>query len=369
MSQGPKVVQLDSQRGNQIVDKGVKLPSLLARLRDRCGEHLRKLMVRLFDQMDDTYFDLADQAANNTEQSGYFDAMRELRLKKSRVISLLIQGFTKDFQFIDVANGIDAKAPLDIDNLSLVKDEALEERVAIDNMINRFQGESGRELEYLSLCMNTLIASVSVEDCSNPMGAACITRNFSAACEDLEMDIRSKLVLFKLFEKHVLSHLKGMLEASNKFLMDQGVIPDRALARKMSARYQAPAFSGNMPHQQGDAPSSNRQGYGNQSYGYQGYSSQGWSNQEYGNQGYGNQPNGGQGASNSYLSDSYDSDEFDHGLMVDPLALMSENKPRSAQPAQAMNLPLLQQATLVSLLSSAQHNYMNVPMSSEGVIN
>ncbi len=365
MSQGSKIVQLDSHRGNQNADKGVKLPAPLVKLRDRCGEHLRKLMVRLFDQMDDTYFDLADQAANNTEQSGYFDAMRELRLKKSRVTSLLIQGYTSDFQFNDAAAGADTKAPLDMENLSLVKDETLEEQVAIDNMINRFQGEAGRDLEHLTLRIDALLASVSVDDSNNPLGVAAITRNFAKACEDLDMDIRSKLVFFKLFEKHVLAHLKAMLEASNKYLIEQGVIPDMATVRPQR-RQPAPAPThapaGNMAGHNGayGHPATAGQTYDGQSYGGQNYGGQSYSGQTYNTQG---------GASDSYLSDSYNPDEFDNGLMIDPLALMSQNKPRNAGVGPAMNLPMLQQATLVSLLSAAQHNNMNVPTTSAGLVN
>ncbi|OZG72498.1 hypothetical protein BTA51_15360 [Hahella sp. CCB-MM4] len=333
MSQGSKVVQLDSHRADQSAAKGVKLPAPLVKLRDRCGEHLRKLMVRLFDQMDDTYFDLADQATSNAQQSSYFDAMRELRLKKNRVTALFIQGFTRDFQFRDSGNGKPAaKKPLDLENLSLVKDDALEEQVAVDNMVNRFQSEAGRELEHLTLRMDALMLNVDVEDQSNPLGPARITKNFAAACQDLEMDIKAKLVFFKLFEKHVLGHVKSMLEASNKYLIEQGVIPDMSVVRPVPVpRYQGPARQ-----------TLDRRGSARDTY----------------------MP---ADASDGYLSDAYEEVGLSDGVTVDPLQLMSQSARRPAGNA-SVQLPLLQQNTLVSLLSTAQHNNSNLPVISNGLV-
>ncbi|WP_020408229.1 DUF1631 domain-containing protein [Hahella ganghwensis] len=332
MSQGTKVVQLDSHRADQGAGKGVKLPGPLEKLRDRCGEHLRKLMVRLFDQMDDTYFDLADQATSNAQQSNYFDAMRELRLKKNRITALLVQGFIRDFQFRDSKDkSKNKKAPVDMENLSLVQDDALEEQVAVDHMINRFQSESGKELEHLSLRIDALMATVDVDDQNNPLGPACITRNFASACTDLEMDIKAKLVFFKLFEKHVLAHLKSMLEASNKYLMEQGVIPDMSVVRPVPA----PRYHGPVGRRHDQRPMDQDMYVPNEMGGH--------------------------------LVDSYDGVPMSDGVTVDPLELISQTQRRPSLSG-AAQLPLLQQGTLLSLLSTAQQHNSRLPTVSNGLV-
>lgn len=224
MTSPHNVVQLNAQRGTQA--EGVKLPTVIIKLRDRCAAHLQKLLNQMFDKIDDALFARAEKAGTNSDQAVFFDAMRELRLKKTQIIGLCIQGLSEDFRFTVAAERKRAEVRFDAENLSLIQHDVLEEQVAFDNMIKRVRGEASRELEHLSLRLDAVIPGVRIDEMNNPLGPDRVVANFGKACRCVEIDIKPRLVLFKVFEKAVLSHLKPTYEAANKYLIEQGVMPD-----------------------------------------------------------------------------------------------------------------------------------------------
>ncbi len=218
------VVHLDLQRGGR--EEGVKLPAVVLKLRDKCARHLQKLLNRMFDQIDDTLFGKAERSENGSEQTLFFDAMRELRLKQGQVVGLCVQGLTEDFRFLPAGGRRRAEVLFDAESLSLVQNDVLEEQVAFDNMIKRSRAATQRDLEHLTLRLAAVISGVRVEDDNNPLSPDRLVAHFGRACSCIEIDIKPRLVLYKLFEKQVLVHLKSIYEAANKYLIEQGVMPD-----------------------------------------------------------------------------------------------------------------------------------------------
>ena len=62
-----------------------RLPVALIQLRDKAAQQLKQAMQALFDNADDTLFEMADRASSNSEQNAFFEAMRDLRLKRKTI--------------------------------------------------------------------------------------------------------------------------------------------------------------------------------------------------------------------------------------------------------------------------------------------
>lgn len=93
-----KVVSIS---GRQSPEQGApQLPPALVRLRDTSGRTLRTVMADVFERADDTLFELADKAASNKDQTAYFDAMRELRLRRSAMVVSVLQYVSRAFNEI-----------------------------------------------------------------------------------------------------------------------------------------------------------------------------------------------------------------------------------------------------------------------------
>jgi hypothetical protein len=56
------------------------VPPEIARIRDTVAAGLSDLLQGAFDAVDDSLFELANNARSNNEQNRYFEALREIRI-------------------------------------------------------------------------------------------------------------------------------------------------------------------------------------------------------------------------------------------------------------------------------------------------
>ncbi|MDB6061458.1 MAG: hypothetical protein JWM78_1561 [Verrucomicrobiaceae bacterium] len=217
----------------------------LARLQERCRPVLQQFVQALFDQADDALFELADRAANNAEQNMYFESMREVRIKRRGIEQALMRDMSENFRClalgVSAEDGIGSYAMDDAAaaNLSLVDHDQLEEMVAVDGMIAKAEKEFADALALLTARIDSLLPyPVNVK--TNPLGPARLCQSFVQATQALELDIKAKLVLFKLFDRHVVKSLSELYEAANNVLIEEGVLPKLKRGGVNSSKAQLP---------------------------------------------------------------------------------------------------------------------------------
>ena len=210
------------------------LPAPLKALREQSKEQLHARLGALFDGADDALFELADKSSNNADQTMYFDSMREVRIKRRAMESIFVDTIQKSFrQLFQADDEQAAPAPVvkDIAGLSLVQDEELEESVAMQGMVARVKNHSGEQLKQLTARMDSLVHLKTIQDEANPLGPKSLCDALQQAAAELELDIRAKLVVYKLFERHVLDGTADMYAEANQFLAEQGVMPVESAAQ------------------------------------------------------------------------------------------------------------------------------------------
>lgn len=212
-------------------------------VRDQAVLQLKLSMQALFDNADDTLFQMADRASSNGEQNAFFEAMRDLRLKRKSIESGFLEivgGIFSALNQVDIGKAASLES-ISFSNLSLMNTDALEESVAVDAMVAKVLSQSSLALGHLTTRLNTLI-SKKLDDKSNPLGPVLLCESFLSACGSLGVEIRVKLIIFKLFEKYVLSQLDDLYARSNQLLGAAGVLPDLQSAppRSNPARRQTP---------------------------------------------------------------------------------------------------------------------------------
>src|SRR5690606_23684308 len=115
-----------------------RLPVALTQVRDKAAQQLKLAMQALFDNADDSLFQMADRAVSNAEQNAFFEAMRDLRLKRKSIergfLQKVFETFSTLTQYEIGKPQLDPVAP---DSLSLVQNEELEETVAVDAMVGK----------------------------------------------------------------------------------------------------------------------------------------------------------------------------------------------------------------------------------------
>lgn len=232
-----KVVHLEPESLRVAKARIARLPAAVHAIHEKGKYLLMEKLKVFFDRADDSLFELADKAASNHEQNIYFDSMREVRVQR--------RGFEKRFSiaidsaFADLATGAIPETPavddaLSADALSLVQDEDLEEMVAIEASVNRAITEYADQIQQLCLRLDSLV-TVKVFHRNNPLGPTILANAFMDQTKRLDIDIKAKLVLFKLFDKTVMHNLGGVYQAINQVLIDHQVLPSLSSAPKQAA--------------------------------------------------------------------------------------------------------------------------------------
>ncbi|MEQ6884515.1 DUF1631 domain-containing protein [Salicola sp. Rm-C-2C1-2] len=221
-------------RGENVVTIGQsseprQLPAPLISLRDRAAVRFRTLLDAFFDSADDALFDLSERSRSNAEQTTYFDAMRELRMQRQSMTLAFQQWLSRAFNeggHFEPAPGRHSEGESDLESLSLVDDDDLEEQVAVDNMIQRIRNRYNDQVELLRQRMAELLGDLDLASSCNPLGPEVICHGLADACSSLSIDIRSRLVIYKLFDKLLINQLDNLYTEANQHLSDEGVLPN-----------------------------------------------------------------------------------------------------------------------------------------------
>lgn len=217
------------------------LPTALVHLRDASGQSLKTVLGAFFDRADDALFELADRAGSNLDQTAYFDAMRELRLRRKAMVVSILQYVSQAFNEIGRFQPQQTPSTLDDidqDSLSLVDHSQLEQQVAVDNLINKLRNRYTEQIRLLTVRVGHLMPGVELKDAQMPLSPEIICGGLAEACADLDIDIRAKLVVLKLFDRLLADTLGDFYKEANRTLVKEGVLPDmkRPPAGKVQAQ-------------------------------------------------------------------------------------------------------------------------------------
>ena len=202
--------------------------SVISLIAKEAARDLGGLLQSMFDGIDDSLFELANSAKTNNEQNRFFEAMREIRIKRKGIESQFSQFIHTQFE-PDTATHVtpqhDSRRSEHLDGLSLVENDDLEEDVAITAMASKAQANFQGELLKFNARMTRAYDLTNVDEINSPLDPKALCKAFAKACQTLEIEIKEKLIVFKQFDRYVMSNLQPVLEHANKILVRQGILP------------------------------------------------------------------------------------------------------------------------------------------------
>lgn len=252
----PKVVRLEPDSNNTIRARLARLPAAVHAVHEKGKFLISTRLSRFFDQVDDSLFELADKANNNQDQNVYFDSMREIRVQRrgfERAFSQAIDDAFAALMSTEAAPKPSYDQSLTSNTLSLISNDELEEMVAVDSTVNRAARELAEPIQHLSLRLDSLVP-VKVYEKNNPLGPQVLCSAFTSQVRGLDVDIKVKLVLFKLFDRAVISELRDVYKGVNDLLIDHNVLASLTGGHAPPVtKPMGPGASARAPSQQGQA--------------------------------------------------------------------------------------------------------------------
>ena len=222
-----KIVDLQQRQANQ-AGAGDRMGELLKSVRGTAQKRVQGLVQTLFENIDDALFDLAEKAENNALQTRYFDGMREVRKKRQLVERMFQEQLGKTFN--DFAAGKLQPARAEAvgssgGDLSLVEDTELEESLAIASMVAKAENRLARSLFAVNQRLSVIRGGAKIEDSTNPIAPAPLCQAFRQSMRELELNLETKLIVYKLFDRYVMAGLDALYDEVNMQLVQAGVLP------------------------------------------------------------------------------------------------------------------------------------------------
>jgi hypothetical protein len=176
---------------------------LLHECRDLMTDRLSHGLSVMLNMADDILFDLV-QKSGASEHHYYFNAMREVRLKRTSIEADFKENFSNLFNS-SIRMDVNSNDP--VNEKRADREIDIEESIALNATVGKVRHDCHEALYALDLRMCDLLKSVKVEKRLNPIRPETVCTAFQEACKNIESGIEIKLILFKLFEKYVTSSL------------------------------------------------------------------------------------------------------------------------------------------------------------------
>jgi len=202
--------------GNTMVYESVKRFSV---------KGLNDLIRILMESVDDALFELSEKVENDRDRHMYFEAMREIRLKRKDILIKFDEEIQQNFNHLMVNKSAKNKAEDPVE-LSLVDQGELEDQLAIDNMVSKARPHFEDDLFAVVERFKVILHRKQIQDDQNPLDPKAICDSFHAASELLQTDIQAKLIFYKLFDKFVMSNLGHFYRELNDYFIQKGILPD-----------------------------------------------------------------------------------------------------------------------------------------------
>ncbi|MFT5659312.1 MAG: hypothetical protein ACI9KN_002595, partial [Gammaproteobacteria bacterium] len=194
---------------------------------------LSDLIRVLMENMDDALFELSEKVGSDRERNMYFEAMREIRLKRNALQENFDEEMIGCFSRL---SGHTAAVSLEDedDELTLMELDDVEDGLAIDNMISKARPHFEDDLFAVTERLKIVLRHKNIAEDDNPLDPKAICDSFHNAAEVIESDIQVKLIFYKLFDKYVMRNLGHFYGELNDFFIEKGVLPEfKASAERM----------------------------------------------------------------------------------------------------------------------------------------
>ena len=258
----PKVVSLKLPERQK-----APVPPILHSVRQFAKRQINDLLQQLFNNTDDALFEMADRSHNDSDQHMFFESMRQIRLHRRKISTQFVSEFYRGFERVFQTNEEFEDAEGSADEMSLLHNDELEVSVAIAGMVSKVTSQFSLPIMHLTKRLDHLSPERNVTERLNPLGPERIGQSFVSAIDVLEIDIKVRIILLKLFERFVMEGLGPMYGEANNLLAEAGVLTDiQAVMRQdrnpLPADVPADAEEANDPSGQHGSPADDQQSPG-----------------------------------------------------------------------------------------------------------
>lgn len=224
-------------------------PELFDTLRKHTLSYLQGTLGRVLGKADDWLFDLA-QKEGAVAGSLPLDAMRVLRQSRSAFESVFSRHFEKDFDSLlrQISQGKGSHI------LSLVEEDQLEAQLASEVLVEALHRAHGPAMDAVERRFASMVGVAELQPGQNPLSASSLANALHEAQGEIAIPDNVRVVLFKIYERELVSSLGELLTELNARMTNAGILPELGNPRPTDPQLaHGPAGKGGAADQAADA--------------------------------------------------------------------------------------------------------------------
>lgn len=202
--------------------------SLINDCRDIALKRIVAVLSKTFDTIEDELFELAEKSVDRRDQNIYLDARAQAREKRGAIEVAFKKQFLNFFEKKMNGND-DSKKSLAGSfsglELSLVEDDDLEEKLAVEAIAKRLNNNCDEELRAVSQRMGFLMSEPELQDEANPISPDTIVKALQVACQQMTSGYQAKLTVMRMVEAGMAKEMVGVYRDINTHLISRQVLP------------------------------------------------------------------------------------------------------------------------------------------------
>ena len=206
-------------------------------------EHLHKQIKKMFENSDLAFLEFAEKAQSSASQLRFFEAMTVIQKNRKNVEDIFYRELGRSFADFGYSEHQTGQSGIrNNDALTLISKEDSDIEVAIKNMAASAALGSSQELVALRQRLAVLNHGHQMEEKDIPGGPTCLANAFHRAASGLVLEHQTRLIVYMLFNKFVMSTTAPLYDAYNKHLLKAGLLPNLKYAVRINpavARQQA----------------------------------------------------------------------------------------------------------------------------------
>lgn len=190
-------------------------------------ESMCSIVQRMLENADDTLFSMAEVTKSDEERRAFFESMRSLRKLSPAIVREFRSGLYPEQR--------KAIASADVE-LSLLDDSAVEEDIVVSRIVSRVDSVAKNALWEYGIRIENVSGIDNLRTSFEKLRPTEVARAFREALTCANVDNSAKLILFKLYERQLLSDAASYYDGINLRLEAAG-ITSKSLARRNPSSY------------------------------------------------------------------------------------------------------------------------------------
>ena len=190
---------------------------LLASLQKITMERLSGALDAVLRRADDYLFDNSGQGG----EAGELTALRDLRRARAQIAQHFSHNLLAGFQRLQLG----AMPASESTELSLLSEDALEEQLATEQLVDSLARKHAAALELLDQRLAVVVERTILASDENPVAPAFLAAALHDALHTVELSTSLRIALYKFTERELSTALTALYDRLNANLAEAGVLP------------------------------------------------------------------------------------------------------------------------------------------------